>query len=64
MLPYARAPVWLSYAAFVLVGVGAGVNGVLLPAQMARYGVDRAAIGLTFFTGPPGLHWPVSVPAR
>jgi fucose permease len=55
MSPYARAPVWLSYAAFMLVGVGAGVNGVLLPAQMAGYGVDRAGIGLTFFTGSAGF---------
>jgi len=55
MASYARAPVWLSYAAFVLVGVGAGINGVLLPAQMAGYGVDRAAIGLTFFTGSAGF---------
>jgi hypothetical protein len=46
--------VWLSYAAFVLVGVGAGVSDVLRPAQMAGYGVDRAAIGLTFFTGSAG----------
>ena len=55
MPPYAGAPVWLSYAAYVLAGVGAGVNGVLRPAQMAGYGVDRAAIGLTFFTGSAGF---------
>jgi fucose permease len=55
MPPYARAPVWLSYAAFVLVGVSAGVSSVLPPAQMASYGVDRATIGLTFFTGSAGF---------
>jgi fucose permease len=50
-----RAPVLLSYAAFVLVGVSAGVGGVLLLAQMAGYGVDRATIGITFFTGSAGF---------
>jgi len=40
----------LAYAAFVLIGVGAGGNGVLLPAQMADYGVSRPTIGITFFT--------------
>jgi fucose permease len=50
----ARAPVLMSYAAFVLVGIGAGVSGVLLPSQMASYGVDRATIGIIFFTGSAG----------
>jgi fucose permease len=45
-----RPPVLLSYLAFVLVGVTAGIGGVLLPAQMSDYGVDRATIGITFFT--------------
>jgi fucose permease len=44
-----RPPVLVSYAAFVLVGVSAGAGGVLLPSQMASYGVDRATIGITFF---------------
>jgi fucose permease len=43
-------PVVLSYASFVLVGMGAGAGGVLLVAQMSDYGVDRATIGTTFFT--------------
>ena len=34
-----RPPVLVSYAAFVLVGISAGVSGVLLPSQMAGYGV-------------------------
>jgi fucose permease len=34
----------------VLVGIGAGTSGVLLVAQMSDYGVDRTAIGTTFFT--------------
>jgi len=50
-----RAPVLVSYAAFVLVGVSAAVSGVLLPAQMASYGVDRATIGITFFTSSAGF---------
>jgi len=49
------APVLLSYAAFVFVGVGAGVGGVLLLAQMSDYGVDRATIGITFFTSSAGF---------
>ncbi|MFG2043550.1 hypothetical protein [Dactylosporangium sp. NPDC048998] len=44
------APVFLSYAAFVLVGLGAGIGGILIPAQMADYGVDEATIGITFPT--------------
>ena len=43
-------PVVLSYASFVLVGIGAGSGGVLLVAQMSDYGVDRTTIGTTFFT--------------
>jgi fucose permease len=50
-----RPPVLLSYAAFVLVGITAGVSGVLLPAQMGDYGVDRATIGITFFANSAGF---------
>ncbi|HEU5109951.1 MAG TPA: MFS transporter [Micromonosporaceae bacterium] len=52
---YLRAPVPLAYAAFVLVGLGAGVSGVLLPAQISDYDVDKATIGLTFFAGSAGF---------
>jgi fucose permease len=45
----------VSYVAFVLVGVSAGAGGVLLLAQMADYGVDRATIGIIFFTGSAGF---------
>lgn len=45
----------LAYAAFVLVGVSAGVGGVLLPAQIGDYGVDKATIGVTFFTFSAGF---------
>ena len=49
------APVLLAYAAFLLVGVNAGVNGVLLAAQMDDYAVSRATLGLTFFAGSAGF---------
>ena len=45
----------LSYAAFVLVGLSAGVGGVLLPAQIRDYDVDMTTIGLTFFTFSAGF---------
>ncbi len=51
----AGAPVGVAYATFLLVGVTAGVTGVLLVAQMGYYGVDRATIGITFFTGTAGF---------
>lgn len=48
-------PVVLSYAAFILVGVSAGVGGVLLPAQIDDYGLDKTTIGTTFFTFSAGF---------
>jgi fucose permease len=50
-----RLAVWLSYAGFVFVGINSGATGVLLLAQIRDYGVDRAVIGLTFFTGAAGF---------
>lgn len=50
-----RSAVALSYAAFVLIGVAAGVGGVLLPAQMHDYGVSKAAIGISFFMFSAGF---------
>jgi len=52
---YARPSVLLAYATFVLIGLAAGGNGVLLLAQMGDYGVDRATIGIVFFTGSAGF---------
>lgn len=49
------APIALAYAAFVLIGLGAGAGGVLLPAQIADYGVDKATIGITFFALSAGF---------
>lgn len=48
-------PVVLSYAAFVLVGLSAGVGGVLLPAQIHDYGISMSTIGLTFVTFSAGF---------
>jgi fucose permease len=50
-----RTQVLLAYAAFVLVGVSAGVGGVLLPAQVADYGIDLSTVGLTFVTFSVGF---------
>ncbi|WP_449064977.1 MFS transporter [Planomonospora algeriensis] len=50
-----RISVALAYAAFVLVGMSAGVGGVLLPAQIDDYGVDKATVGITFFTFSAGF---------
>ena len=54
-LRQARPPVLMSYAAFVLIGINVGISGVLLPSQMASYGVGRATIGITFFTSSAGF---------
>jgi fucose permease len=48
-------PTALAYAAFVLIGVNVGSSGVLLPEQIADYGVDKATIGLIFFTSSAGF---------
>ncbi|MBS2962249.1 MFS transporter [Actinocrinis puniceicyclus] len=55
MSDHNRSSVAASYWAFVLVGVGAGAGGVLLPAQIADYGVDRTRIGITFFVFSAGF---------
>ena len=51
----ARSSIVVSYAVFVLTGLTVGVSGVVLLAQMADYGVDRATIGLTFFPFTAGF---------
>jgi fucose permease len=48
-------PIVLAYAAFVLIGIYVGASGVLLPEQIADYGVDKATIGITFFTSSVGF---------
>ncbi|MEU8175180.1 MFS transporter [Microbispora hainanensis] len=49
------APVALSYVTFVLVGLSSGVGGVLLPAQIDDYGLDKATIGTQFFAFSAGF---------
>ncbi len=44
----------LAFAAFALIGVAAGGAGVLLPAQITDYGVDKTTIGLMFVTFSAG----------
>src|SRR4029453_1394517 len=46
--PVERARIGIAFGAIALMGVAAGAAGVLLPEQMAEYGVDKATIGLTF----------------
>lgn len=48
-------PVALAYLGFVLAGLSVGVAGVLLPSQIDDYGVDKATIGITFFTHSAGF---------
>ncbi|MBF9131581.1 MFS transporter [Plantactinospora sp. S1510] len=50
-----RPAVLVAYAAFILVGLSTGVAGVLLPAQILDYGVDKATVGITFFTFSAGF---------
>ena len=50
-----RPTVLVAYATFVLLGITGGTGGVLLPSQMASYGVSRAMIGITFFTVSVGF---------
>jgi fucose permease len=50
-----RGPVVIADVLFVLVGLSAGVGGVLLAAQIRDYRVDPATIGLMFFTGSVGF---------
>ena len=46
--PVERVRIGIAFGAIALMGVAAGATGVLLPEQMAEYGVDKATIGLTF----------------
>ncbi|MFF5228093.1 MFS transporter [Dactylosporangium sp. NPDC000521] len=53
--PRALAPIAFAYATFVLAGLSAGVGGVLLPAQLRDYHLDKATIGVTFFAFSAGF---------
>jgi fucose permease len=39
----------LAFGGFILLGLGAGAGGVLIPSQMADYGIDKVTVGLMFF---------------
>lgn len=49
-----RAQIALAFAGFVVIGLGGGAGGVLLPAQIHEYRVDKAVIGLLFFAFSAG----------
>jgi fucose permease len=44
----------LSFSGLVLLGLGAGASGVLIPSQLADYHVDKVTIGLVFFAFSAG----------
>jgi fucose permease len=44
----------LAFSAFVLLGIGAGASGVLIPSQISDYHVDKVTIGLMFFSFSTG----------
>jgi fucose permease len=44
-----RLRIGLAFGGLVLIGVGAGATGVLIPYQIADYHIDKVTIGLLFF---------------
>ena len=44
----------VAFAGFILIGISAGVSGVLLPSQMSDYRIDKVVVGLQFFTFSSG----------
>src|SRR5262245_25524717 len=44
----------LAFSTFVLLGITAGAGGVLLPAQIDHYRIDRSVIGLLFIAFSAG----------
>jgi fucose permease len=44
-----RGEIALAYAAFILIGLGGGAGGVLLPKQISEYDLNKSVIGLLFF---------------
>lgn len=49
-----RAEIALAFAGFVVIGLGGGAGGVLLPAQIDEYDLDKSVIGLLFFAFSAG----------
>jgi MFS family permease len=52
--PGERGRVAVAYFGFILIGIMAGAGGVLLPDQIADYGVSKATIGVIFIAFPVG----------
>ena len=50
-----RARIVVAHAGFVLVGIAASGGGVLIPAQLSDYGIDRTTIGLMFLAFSAGF---------
>jgi fucose permease len=50
-----RARIVVAHAGFALVGISASGGGVLIPAQLADYGIDRTTIGLMFLAFSAGF---------
>ncbi len=44
-----RVRLVLAFAGFILIGLGAGAAGVLIPYQITDYHIDKVLIGLMFF---------------
>ena len=49
-----RAPVGLAFFGFILIGLGGGANGVIIPSLSAFYHVGDAVIGLLFLLSSLG----------
>jgi len=49
-----RPRIIVAFGGFVLLGLALGAGGVLLPAQIADYGVDKTTIGLLFIASSIG----------
>lgn len=49
-----RARIVVAYVGFILIGISASGGGVLIPAQMTDYQVDKATIGLIFLAFSSG----------
>ena len=52
--PRERARIAVSFYAIIFVGISAGSGGVLLPAQMTDYTIDKTTVGLMFLTFSSG----------
>jgi fucose permease len=45
-----NARLLVAFAGLTLIGISAGLSGVLLPSQMSDYRIDKVVVGLQFFT--------------